>query len=114
MMHIQNNRVLTNSLDKALQTGISGGEGTSGINKAAMAADMVEAAEALSSGDTKSAVSKTGSVIGTAGGTALGAAIGSFLFPGVGTAMGGFIGGLLGDLSGTAIADTIHDRTTSS
>ncbi|NOJ24296.1 hypothetical protein [Vibrio coralliilyticus] len=112
-MHIQNNHLLTNIFDKSFQSGTTGIKSTSGMHKAAMAADMVEAAEDLSSGDTKSAVTKTGSVIGTAGGIALGSAIGSFLFPGAGTAMGGFIGGLLGDLSGKAIANTIYDHTAS-
>ncbi|WP_227739605.1 phage tail tape measure protein [Vibrio sagamiensis] len=93
---------------------IAQGAGKLGVGKLLRPLDMAisagNIATAVTKGDTKTAMTEGGGLLGSMGGAALGASIGTMIFPGVGTVIGGLAGSLIGDLGGEMLGGWFGDK----
>ncbi len=93
---------------------IAQGLGKGGLNKfirpLSIVTSGVNVAQALAAGDTKSAITEGGGLLGGMGGASLGAAIGTAILPGIGTVVGGLAGSLLGDWGGSSLASWFSEE----
>ncbi|MFA0036507.1 phage tail tape measure protein [Vibrio chagasii] len=98
----------------ALAGDVAQGAGKAGLGKLLRPLDMAisagNIATAVTEGDTKTALSEGGGLLGSIGGASLGATIGTMVFPGVGTVIGGLAGSLLGDLGGEFLGGWFGDK----
>ncbi|MEZ8192431.1 phage tail tape measure protein [Vibrio sp. 1F279] len=98
----------------ALVGDVAQGAGKAGLGKLLRPLDMAisagNIATAVTEGDTKTALSEGGGLLGSIGGASLGATIGTMVFPGVGTVIGGLAGSLLGDLGGEFLGGWFGDK----
>ena len=93
---------------------IAQGAGKMGLGKLLRPLDMAisagNIATAVTQGDSKTALTEGGGLLGSIGGASLGATIGTMVFPGVGTVIGGLAGSLLGDLGGEFLGGWFGDK----
>ena len=93
---------------------IAQGAGKLGLGKLLKPLDMAISAgtiaTAVTQGDTKTALTEGGGLLGSMGGAGLGASIGTMIFPGIGTVIGGLAGSLIGDFGGEMLGGWFGDK----